>query len=88
MTTRPATPALARVDMKSSPFTVLGAIVPSGAPMRALLQIQEERSRLVEALADVMRDQLKTVNLHQMAPGPRQRIEKARALLRSLGEAE
>ena len=43
--------------------------------------LRERERELVEALTDVMRDQLKTVNLHQMAPGPRQRIEKARAVL-------
>jgi len=49
---KPATalPSLARLSGERNPFTVLGAIVPSGAPMRALIQIQDERARLVEAL--------------------------------------
>lgn len=48
---------------------------------QAALDMANDRAKLIDALADVMRDQLKQVVLDQMAPGPRQRIEKARALL-------
>lgn len=42
--------------------------------------------QLVEAFADIVRDQLKTVNLQHMAPGPRARLERARTLLFTLGD--
>src|SRR3990167_480419 len=52
---KPATalPTLAHINGESNPFTVLGAIVPSGAPMRALLQIQDERTQLVSGPASI-----------------------------------
>ena len=56
--TKPATPlpSLARMSGENDPFTILGALVPPGAPMRALLQIRDDRRRLVEALAIVQHD--------------------------------
>jgi ABC-type lipopolysaccharide export system ATPase subunit len=49
--------------------------------------LRSQREELVAALEEVLRDQLKMVNLHQMAPGPRKRIEVARSLLAKLKEA-
>ena len=80
-------PSLARMNGEGNPFTVLGAIVPPGAPMRALIQIQDERTRLVEALreAEVLRPKV----LKGMGYVPEYVLEycnKARSLLRELGE--
>ena len=57
------TPALARMAREDDPFTVLGAVTPRGAPMRALLRISDERARLVAALRAL------TDTLHEQSPG-------------------
>ena len=83
----PATPLppLARMAGEHDPFAILGAVVPRGAPMRALLQLHDDRAKLVEALKAC---------IHRLALDHGQPEDNyisieggaARALLRSLGE--
>jgi hypothetical protein len=82
----PATPLppLARMAGEHDPFAILGAVVPRGAPMRALLQLHDDRAKLVEALRyecarfEEMEKQLSGSDGWKPAKG--------RALLRELGE--
>ena len=92
---KPATalPTLAHINGESNPFTVLGAIVPSGAPMRALLQIQDERTQLVQALRQFNYPAMETFIKSGSANGQEtlrsnslNALRQAQALLRKLGE--
>jgi hypothetical protein len=81
----PATPLppLARMAGEHDPFAILGAVVPRGAPMRALLQLHDDRAKLVEALRVI-------AETPRSAPSVPQDIVRVRriaaALLRELGE--
>jgi hypothetical protein len=81
----PATPLppLARMAGEHDPFAILGAVVPRGAPMRALLQLRDDRAKLVEALRVI-------AETPRSAPSVPQDIVRVRriaaALLRELGE--
>ena len=84
---KPATalPSLARVSGGNSPFTLLGAIVPSGAPMRALIQIQDEHTRLIAALRD-LHAAVRRGAFDISGPDLQADSVAADALLRELGE--
>jgi hypothetical protein len=92
----PATPLppLARMAGEHDPFAILGAVVPRGAPMRALLQLHDDRAKLVEALrlcgerfAVIQKDVAPFErNVDYIKKIASEFADEARALLRSLGE--
>lgn len=81
-------PALARMSGEDNPFTILGAVVPRGAPMLALLKIADERKELVEALREIETICTESASDCRKRMGTRvgNSLAAARALLRKLGE--
>jgi hypothetical protein len=82
----PATPLppLARMAGEHDPFAILGAVVPRGAPMRALLQLHDDRAKLVEALRLIAGD-VDECN-GKGGDGYVSILARAQTLLRELGE--
>lgn len=89
MTTKhtPATPlpALGRVAGENDPLVILGAVVPKGAPMRALLKLQDERRRLIELVHGLAMGEIYDEASFE-ATVTREAVDEARALLHELGE--